>query len=75
MKFVTESQQRVVDKELNLKIKASAVQYLCKFLNAPELREYFTSWSLDNVLDVVGDWSVTSLYCEHKRCNTSEGEG
>ena len=30
-----------------------------KFLNSPELQQYFTLWSLDNVPDVGGDWNVT----------------
>ena len=59
MNFMTESQQCVVDKELNSTIKTSAARELSKFLNSPELQQYFTSWSLDNVPDVGGDWNVT----------------
>ena len=57
--FVTESQQCAVDKELNSTIKTSAARELSKFLNSPELQQYFTLWSLDNVPDVGGDWNVT----------------
>ena len=59
MRFVAENQQGAVDKELTTTIKASAARELFKFLNSPELQQYFTSWSLDNVPDVGGDWSVT----------------
>ena len=58
MRFVAD-QQGAVDKELTTTIKASAARELFKFLNSPELQQYFTSWSLDNVPDVGGDWSVT----------------
>ena len=59
MNFETESQQCTVDKELNSTIKTSAARELSKFLNSPELQQYFTLWSLDNVPDVGGDWNVT----------------
>ena len=59
MRFVAENQQGAVEKELTTTIKASAARELFKFLNSPELQQYFTSWSLDNVPDVGGDWSVT----------------
>ena len=59
MNFMTESQQCAVDKELNSTIKTSAARELSKFLNSPELQQYFTLWSLDNVPDVGGDWNVT----------------
>ena len=42
MNFVTESQQCAVDKELNSTIKTSAARELSKFLNSPELQQYFT---------------------------------
>ena len=59
MNFETESQQCTVDKELNSTINTSAARELSKFLNSPELQQYFTLWSLDNVPDVGGDWNVT----------------
>ena len=62
IRFVAENQQGAVDKELTTTIKASAARELFKFLNSPELQQYFTSWSLDNVPDVGGDWNVTEEY-------------
>ncbi|XP_022797186.1 uncharacterized protein LOC111335523 isoform X1 [Stylophora pistillata] len=66
MDRLNESQQCAVDKELqeclnNTTVKDVAARELSKLLNSPELLQYFTSWSLDNVPDVGGDWAVTEV--------------
>ena len=38
---------------------AEAMNFETESQQSPELQQYFTLWSLDNVPDVGGDWNVT----------------